>query len=58
MIVHDSSNHRQSEDVRRIAYLRSQGVNYAAITERLAQEFPDQKPLSKNAVAAIEELDQ
>ena len=50
----DSSNRRHDSRIYpRIAYLRSQEYSYAAIAEKLADEFPDQKPLSKNAVAAI-----
>ena len=50
----DSANRRHDPRIYpRIAYLRSQDYSYAAIAEKLADEFPDQKPLSKNAVAAI-----
>lgn len=37
----------------RIAYLWSNGLSYASIANNLAEKFPSQKPLSKNAVAAI-----
>ena len=37
----------------RITYLRSQGNSYASIAHKLTEEFPSQKPLSKDAVAAI-----
>ena len=37
----------------RITYLRSQGYSYASIANKLSDEFPSQKPLSKDAVAAI-----
>ena len=50
----DSANRRHDSRIYpRINYLRSQDYSYAAIAEKLADEFPDQKPLSKNAVAAI-----
>lgn len=52
--VDESSNRRHDPKVYpRIAYLRTQGVGYGAIANRLAEEFPDEKPLTKNAVAAI-----
>ncbi len=52
--VDDSSNRRHDPKVYpRIAYLRKQGVGYGAIAKTLADEFPDDKPLTKNAVAAI-----
>ena len=37
----------------RIAHLRSQSHSYASIAAKLADEFPSQKPLSKDAAAAI-----
>jgi len=50
----DSANRRHDPRIYpRIAYLRTKGESYAAIAETLADEWPDQKPLSKNAVAAI-----
>lgn len=50
----DSSNHRHNSSIYpRIAYLRSQGVSYGAIANTLGAEFPEERPLSKNAVAAI-----
>ena len=52
--IDDSTNRRHDPKVYpRIEYLRSQGVGYGAIANKLAKEFPDEKPLSKNAVAAI-----
>lgn len=37
----------------RIAYLHSSGLGYGKIAQSLANDFPDEKPLSKNAVARI-----
>lgn len=50
----DSSNRRHNPKIYpRIAFLRDRGTSYQAIANTLADEFPDNKPLSKNAVAAI-----
>ncbi len=50
----DSSNRRHDPKVySRIAYLRSHGAGYGSIAKTLAEEFPDEKPLTKNVVAAI-----
>lgn len=50
----ESSNRRHDPRVYpRIAYLRAQGAGYGSIAKTLAEEFPDEKPLSKSAVAAI-----
>jgi len=52
--VDDSSNRRHDPRIYpRIAHLRQQGVGYGAIAKTLADEFPDEKPITKNAVAAI-----
>lgn len=50
----ESSNRRHNPKIyARIAYLREQGTSYGSIAKILAEEFPDQKPLTKDAVAAI-----
>ena len=52
--ANDSSNRRHDPRIYdRIRYLRSSGHSYTSIANKLAEEFPSQKPLSKDAVAAI-----
>ena len=50
----ESSNRRHDPKIYlRIAYLREQGLSYGSIVEVLAEEFPDRKPLTRDAVSAI-----
>ena len=49
-----SANRRHNPSIyQRIAFLRAKGASYGAISDNLAEEFPNGKPLTKNAVAAI-----
>ncbi len=54
VVAPEGSNRRHNEKVYpRIAYLRKQGISYRKIAETLADEFPDEPRLTKDAVASI-----
>lgn len=54
VVAPEGSNRRHNAKIYpRIAYLRDQGRSYRQIAETLAEEFPDEPPLTKDAIAAI-----
>lgn len=54
VIVPEGTNRRHNERIYpRIAHLRSRRKSYRQIAETLAEEFPDEPPLTKDAIAAI-----